>query len=131
VEDVQAYAELNRAFHECLYRGCRNDYLASQITDIRNRLRAYRRYPFERRGGIERSLSGHQQVVKALLAGDDGQADRAMREHVASAISFLDLVAEMPGPPEAKTIEPVLPPKADTAEKPRRMRRAAASLVRS
>jgi DNA-binding GntR family transcriptional regulator len=98
VDDVQTYAELNRSFHECLYRSSRNDYLAARILDIRNRLLAYRRYPFERRGGIERSLAGHRLVVEALLAGDDQRADLAMREHVASAVSFLDMVAEMRGP---------------------------------
>ena len=94
--EVEAYADLNNAFHECFYLGCRNAYLARQVTDIRTRLKAYRRHPFERAGGIERSIAGHRAVVEALVAGDDQRADAAMREHVASGLSFLDLVANMP-----------------------------------
>lgn len=95
-EDVAGYDGCNREFHEIIYAGCRNDYLATHVRDIRRRLRIYRRYPFQRAGGMERSLAGHEAVMKALTAGDDGAAGSAMREHVAGGLSFLDLVAELP-----------------------------------
>jgi DNA-binding GntR family transcriptional regulator len=95
-EDVAGYDECNREFHEIVYAGCRNDYLATHVRDIRRRLRVYRRYPFQRAGGMERSLAGHEAVLKALTAGEDVAAGSAMREHVAGGLSFLDLVAELP-----------------------------------
>lgn len=94
--DVTGYDKSNRNFHEIIYIGCRNDYLAEQVRDIRCRLRAYRRYPFQRAGGMERSLAGHEVILKALEVGDDAAAGAAMREHVAGGVSFLDLVAELP-----------------------------------
>ncbi len=93
--DAAAYDEANRRFHETIYDGCRNDYLAAQVRDIRRRLRVYRRYPFQRAGGIARSLAGHEMVLAAIVAGQDRAADAAMREHVAGGLSVLDLVAEI------------------------------------
>jgi DNA-binding GntR family transcriptional regulator len=94
--DVAGYDNCNREFHEIIYAGCRNDYLAAHVRDIRRRLRTYRRYPFQRAGGMERSLAGHEAVLKSLVVGDDAGAGSAMREHVAGGLSFLDLVAELP-----------------------------------
>jgi DNA-binding GntR family transcriptional regulator len=93
---VANYDESNRLFHETIYRGCRNDYLATQAMTIRRRLQSYRRYPFHRAGGLQRSFAGHQLVVDAILAGADETAASAMRDHVAGGLSFLDLVAELP-----------------------------------
>jgi DNA-binding GntR family transcriptional regulator len=93
--EVLIYAEANRAFHEVLYEGCRNDYLSVQVKGIRTRLNAYRRYPFQRAGGIERSFKGHQSVLDAIAAGNVDAADLAMREHVSGGLSFLDVVAEL------------------------------------
>jgi DNA-binding GntR family transcriptional regulator len=95
-DDIAGYDNCNREFHEIIYAGCRNDYLATHVRDIRRRLRIYRRYPFQRAGGMERSLAGHEAVLGALIVGDDTAAGSAMREHVAGGLSFLDLVAELP-----------------------------------
>jgi DNA-binding GntR family transcriptional regulator len=94
--DARAYAVANTAFHEALYAGCRNDYLSDQVKNIRNRMNAYRRFPFEKAGGIERSFLGHQSVLEAVAAGRSDEADIAMRAHVTSATSFLDVIAELP-----------------------------------
>ncbi|MDB5592023.1 GntR family transcriptional regulator, partial [Enterovirga sp.] len=95
-DDTEGYANANQTFHESIYRACKNDYLSGQVRDIRSRLQAYRRYPFSRTGGLERSMAGHDAVVAALEKGDDVVASAAMHEHVASAMSFVDLIAEIP-----------------------------------
>jgi|GEM_PF-291690 len=94
--DVKGYDDANKAFHETIYRGCCNDYLANQVMTIRRRLQPYRRFPFHRAGGIQRSFEGHQLVLDAIKAGDENKAAAAMREHVAGGLSFLDLIAEFP-----------------------------------
>jgi DNA-binding GntR family transcriptional regulator len=94
--DTEAYANANQSFHEIMYRATKNDYLSDQVRDIRSRLQAYRRYPFSRIGGLERSVAGHEAVLTALEAGDDHAASAAMTNHVASAMSFVDLIAEIP-----------------------------------
>lgn len=105
-ENVEAYDNANRAFHEALYLGCRNGYLADTVRAMRSRVGVYRRYPFRRTGGLERSFAGHQAIVDAICKGDEAAADAAMREHVSSAISFLDMVAELP---DAATVEVEIP----------------------
>lgn len=97
--DVAGYDDCNNRFHEAIYQGGRNDYLAGQAMTIRRRLQSYRRYPFRRAGGLQRSFTGHQLVVDAILAGDDEAAAAAMRDHVTGGLTFLDLVAELPTVP--------------------------------
>ncbi len=94
--DVERYDAANRSFHEAIYRGCRNDYLSNQVMTIRGRLRPYQRFPFHRAGGMQRSFEGHQLVLDAIKAGEEDKAAVAMREHVASGLSFLDLIADFP-----------------------------------
>jgi DNA-binding GntR family transcriptional regulator len=94
--DVDGYDAANKSFHETIYRGCRNEYLSNQVMTIRRRLQPYRRFPFHRPGGMQRSFGGHQLVLDAIKAGDEDRAVVAMREHVAGGLSFLDLIAEFP-----------------------------------
>ena len=94
--DVAAYSYHNLRFHEALYAGAKNCYLAKQISDLRTRLRPYTGKHFFKAGGIERSLEGHRRIVEAVLAGDDSLAAKAMREHILlGAQSFQDLIAEL------------------------------------
>lgn len=96
-EDVNGYATANQRLHEAIYSGCRNSYLQRLVLDMRGRLRIYRRYPFERAGGLQRSFEGHEQVVRAIKAGNFVQAGIAMRDHVTSGgASIADFIAEMP-----------------------------------
>jgi DNA-binding GntR family transcriptional regulator len=120
--DVAMYAEANKEYHELVYHGCKNEFLADQVRGIRTRLNPYRKFPFQRSGGMERSLAGHKAVLDALAVGDDEAADRAMREHVAGGLSFLDLVAELPAhtttaAPIALRSEPKMRPASAPARK--------------
>lgn len=93
--DVASYDEANHQLHELIYSGAQNDYLGQHVKDIRCRLQVYRRLPFERPGGIERSFQGHEKVVQAILTGDDRMAHAAMKEHVSGGLTFLDFVAQI------------------------------------
>ena len=96
-EDVGGYASANQDIHEVIYASCRNGCLQRLILDMRRRLRIYRRYPFERAGGLQRSFDGHDQVVRAIEAGNHVQAGIAMRDHVTSGgASISDFIAELP-----------------------------------
>jgi DNA-binding GntR family transcriptional regulator len=95
--DVPTYDAANRELHEAIYSGARNGYLEQLVKDIRRRLRPYRRYPFQRPGGMKLSFAGHQAVVDAILAGDERRADAEMRTHItAGGHAFADIVAELP-----------------------------------
>lgn len=104
--DIAGYDASNRRFHEAIYSGCRNGYLGGLARTIRRRLEPYRRYPFQRAGGLQRSLDGHAAVLDAITRGDDEAATRAMKQHVAGGLTFLDIVAEMPLPKPAASEAP-------------------------
>ena len=94
--DVSAYDEASTAFHSLIYAGCRNEYLATEVKEIRSRTRAYRRSSFHRSGRLAHSFAGHQGIMEAIFKGDDAAADQLMRDHIMSSLSVLDMVAEIP-----------------------------------
>jgi DNA-binding GntR family transcriptional regulator len=95
--DSRAYDLLNKQIHESIYAGAKNKHLEQQVSEIRRRLRIYRRYPFERPGGMQRSFVGHEKVIKAILEGDEAKAGAEMRAHVTTGgMAFNDFIAEMP-----------------------------------
>lgn len=96
-QDLGAYYEANRVFHETLYAGAHNAYLQDKTRSLRNRLSAYRRYQLHQPGRVARSLAEHEAVVEALMAGDAEAAENAMRTHVAiQGDVFSDLISLLP-----------------------------------
>lgn len=103
--NVALYDDANRRFHEAIYEGCCNSYLSDLTLTIRRRLKPYRRYPFQRAGGLQRSFDGHTEVLEAIVSGNDEAATRAMKQHVAGGLTFLDIVAEMPQRASPNTLD--------------------------
>lgn len=95
--DPERYYEANRIFHELIYSGTRNEYLEETTRTLRNRLSSYRRFQLHQAGRVANSLSEHDAVVTAILAGDADRAAAAMRAHVAvQGEVFTDLVSMLP-----------------------------------
>lgn len=95
--DPERYYEANRVFHELIYAGTRNAYLEETTRTLRNRLASYRRFQLHQAGRVANSLSEHDAVVTAILAGDADRAAEAMRAHVAvQGEVFTDLVSMLP-----------------------------------
>ncbi|HEX9789665.1 MAG TPA: GntR family transcriptional regulator [Kiloniellales bacterium] len=95
--DPERYYEANRVFHELIYSGTRNAYLEETTRTLRNRLSSYRRFQLHQAGRVANSLSEHDAVVTAILAGDADRAAEAMRAHVAvQGEVFTDLVSMLP-----------------------------------
>lgn len=96
LDDPIKYDELNIELHELFYRGACNEYLESNIKDLRARLRIYRRFPFQRAGRIRRSFEDHQAIITAIMRGDGEAAKNAMHDHLTTGGRiFADLVAEL------------------------------------
>ena len=81
-DDIPAYTALNLRLHDLIYQGCDNSYLAGQIVRIRERLAAYRPVSFERPGRMKASHREHGAIVRAIVRGDEPEAQRAMTEHI-------------------------------------------------
>ena len=91
------YYEANLAFHEAIYAGSHNPYLAEQTRHLRNRLQPYRRTQLTGPGRIETSCREHAEIVEAIRQADAISAEGAMRRHVTiQADTFAELAARLP-----------------------------------
>ena len=91
------YALANTVFHETVYAGCRNDYLAEQIRQARRLIQRYRVRDFQSRAQIATSLEDHRRIARAIQSGDEAQAAQAMLLHVpAGTTGFSEFLAKVP-----------------------------------
>lgn len=81
--DATGYAEANDAFHTAIYEGAHNSYLSEITVSTRQRLQPFRRAQFGARGRLAQSHAEHGLIVEAILRGDRGEAEAAMRQHIA------------------------------------------------
>ena len=95
-DDSDAYFYCNEQFHSAIYAGSHNSFLIEQTTQLQRRLRPYRRLQLRVRNRMGVSLTEHQTVVDAIVAGDADTAARALRGHVAvQGERFADLLASL------------------------------------
>lgn len=91
------YSMANTYFHETIYAGSRNPYLAELIRNARRQIQRYRIRDFQTKTQISKSLKEHQQVARAIQDGDEVLAAHAMLLHVPSGSSgFSEFLARMP-----------------------------------
>jgi DNA-binding GntR family transcriptional regulator len=89
------YAE-NETFHQIIYSGAANSFLANQALKLQSRLRAYRRIQLRFRGRMDQSMDEHSQILRALTDGDAELAAQTLRSHVAiQGEKFHQLVASL------------------------------------
>lgn len=91
------YALSNTVFHEAIYAGCRNEYLAEQIRAARRLIQRYRVKDFQTRTQIVKSFEDHVKIAQAIQAGDESLAAHAMLLHVpAGTTGFSEFLATVP-----------------------------------
>jgi DNA-binding GntR family transcriptional regulator len=81
-DDRTAYMRMNQTFHEALYSGSGNAYLAELTRATHLRLAPFRKAQFQSPDRLAQSFAEHGQIVEAVLRGDKETASRAMREHI-------------------------------------------------
>lgn len=124
-DDPVSYARLNADFHELVYAGARNPFLADQIRYIRRRTQAYRQNPFQQAWRIARSREEHGRVIAAILAADGAAAYEHMSAHIAvGGKEFAEFVSAIPSQLLASHAQAYPGPEpAQPSEKPRRAKR--------
>ncbi|OEJ66687.1 GntR family transcriptional regulator [Magnetovibrio blakemorei] len=96
-EDHDGYYAANVCFHECIYQGSRNAYLADQTRALRNRLAPYRRLQLRQRQRLSESFQEHGKILDAITQGDEARAKQLLRDHVTvQSGSFTDFIATLP-----------------------------------
>jgi DNA-binding GntR family transcriptional regulator len=76
------FHEVNERFHNAIYTGSQNDYIAEITLATRVRVQPFRRAQFRNLGRLAKSQAEHDRVVVAILRGDKAGAAGAMRAHI-------------------------------------------------
>lgn len=79
-----AYIKANDVFHETIYDGSHNAFLAEQTRAVRLRIAPFRRAQFESVGRLALSYEEHGRVAAAIERGDGEDAHRQMLLHLAT-----------------------------------------------
>jgi DNA-binding GntR family transcriptional regulator len=74
--------EINERFHNAIYTGSQNAYIAEITLATRVRVQPFRRAQFRNLGRLAKSHAEHDRVVVAILRGDRIGAAAAMRAHI-------------------------------------------------
>lgn len=91
------YALANTLFHETVYAGSRNPYVAELIRKARRQIQRYRIKDFHTRSQMSKSLQDHLKVARAIQEGDEAAAAQAMLLHVPTgSTGFSEFLARMP-----------------------------------
>jgi DNA-binding GntR family transcriptional regulator len=76
------FHEVNERFHNTIYMGSQNGYIAEITLATRVRVQPFRRAQFRNLGRLAKSHAEHDRVVVAILRGDRVGAAVAMRAHL-------------------------------------------------
>jgi DNA-binding GntR family transcriptional regulator len=76
------FHEVNERFHNAIYAGSQNGYIAEMTLATRVRVQPFRRAQFRNLGRLAKSQAEHDRVVVAIMRGDRVGAAAAMRAHI-------------------------------------------------
>jgi DNA-binding GntR family transcriptional regulator len=76
------FHEVNERFHNAIYAGSQNGYIAEITLATRVRVQPFRRAQFRNLGRLAKSHAEHDRVVVAIMRGDRTGAAAAMRAHI-------------------------------------------------
>ncbi len=96
--NLEAYDRANSEFHEAVYAGTHNAYLAERCREIRGVCaHMYRQYAQKQPGRLQRSFSEHVAIADAIVLGDEKRSDDLMQGYLMSGGQvYADLLALVP-----------------------------------
>ena len=80
--DPDRFHEVNERFHNAIYAGSQNGYIAEMTLATRVRVQPFRRAQFRNLGRLAKSHAEHDLVVVAIMRGDRVGAANPMRAHI-------------------------------------------------
>lgn len=100
--DDEAVPEANRAFHEAIYAGAHNAFLAETALNLRKRLAPFTRAQFRVEERPSGSAREHAAVLDCIRLGKGAGAEEAMRRHLmAVGRAWAEWAADAERPPRA------------------------------
>ncbi len=91
--DFDAYDRLNWRFHQSIYEGAHNRFVAEQASVLRDRMAAFRRTQLREPGRPARSRAEHDAIIDAIMRGDGEEAAKLMRAHMFRASMAMERLA--------------------------------------
>lgn len=98
-DDIDAWRDANHAFHDVLYRGCRNPYLRQELLRLRARTGGYLRHAFSAIGRLQSSHTQHGELLAAIRERDPIRAHEMMMKHISleqGARGLTDFLINLP-----------------------------------
>jgi DNA-binding GntR family transcriptional regulator len=89
----ERFHAVNERFHNAIYAGSQNGYIAEMTLATRVRVQPFRRAQFRNLGRLAKSHAEHDRVVVAIMRGDRVGAAAAMRAHIALVRGEYELYA--------------------------------------
>jgi DNA-binding GntR family transcriptional regulator len=89
----ERFHALNERFHNAIYAGSQNGYIAEMTLATRVRVQPFRRAQFRNLGRLAKSQAEHDRVVVAIMRGDRAGAAAAMRAHIEQVRGEYELYA--------------------------------------
>ncbi len=89
---ISDYADHNNHFHDTIYKGAHNGFLAELTLSVRQRVAPFRKAQFEGLGRLTKSQEEHDRVVRAILRGDADTAAAEMLRHIVVVRDAVDHV---------------------------------------
>jgi DNA-binding GntR family transcriptional regulator len=80
-DDARAYMRCNDNFHETIYRGTHNRYIADMARSFRFRTAPFRNARFADAASLATSYEAHAQIVKSINSSQSNDAYAIMRTH--------------------------------------------------
>jgi DNA-binding GntR family transcriptional regulator len=87
--DGPAYSDLDRRFHERIAQLAGRPRLLALITTLRASARAYMHVLARTDANVHHSVRGHEEMLRAIAAGDGPAAAAALRAHLESNLEFI------------------------------------------
>src|SRR5258706_6881950 len=87
------FHEVNERFHNAIYAGSQNGYIAEITLATRVRVQPFRRAQFRNLGRLAKSHAEHDRVLVAIMRGDRTRAAAAMRAHIELARDAYEIYA--------------------------------------
>lgn len=84
-DDMGVYYELNTEFHNFFYQRSQNEWLCQINQGLMNHITLLRKFSVRLPGGIKRSFSEHEGIVKAIEGGNEDEVADRMYLHIMAA----------------------------------------------
>lgn len=91
-QESERIKELDSRFHSAIYRFTGSAVYYDALEPLHKKIQKFRRANVEQHGRAEQSTAEHRRIYSAIAAHDPAEAEKAMREHIAAAFSYLESI---------------------------------------